>query len=37
MERPKWEKINFTADTEIPALPSKEQRIKEPSKKDFDD
>lgn len=36
MERPKYEKVVFTADTEIPELPSKKDLLKEPTKADFD-
>ena len=36
MDRPKWEKINFTAETEIPELPSKEERVKQPSKEQLE-
>lgn len=36
MERPQWEKIVFTVDTEIPDLPAKKDLLKEPTKTDFD-
>ena len=36
MERPQYEKVAFTADMEIPALPAKSDLLKEPSKADFD-
>ena len=36
MDRPKWETIAFTSETEIPALPSKEERLKQPSKEVFE-
>ena len=32
----KYEKIVFTAETEIPALPAKDSRLKQPSKEQFD-
>lgn len=35
-EQKKYPKVVFTADTEIPALPPKESRLKQPSKEDFD-
>ena len=36
LERPQYEKIVFTAETEIPELPLKKDLLKEPSKADFD-
>ena len=36
LERPHYEKIVFTAETEIPDLPPAKDRLKEPSKADFD-
>ena len=36
MERPVYETIKFTEDTEIPALPAAKERLKEPSKEQFD-
>ena len=36
MERPEYEHVEFTKDTVIPDMPSKEERLKEPSKADFD-
>ena len=35
-EQVKYEKIKFTAETEIPALPAKEARLKNPTKEEFD-
>ena len=35
-EPKKYDKIVFTAETEIPALPPKEARLKQPSKEDLD-
>ena len=35
-EQKKYPKVIFTAETEIPALPPKESRLKQPSKDDFD-
>lgn len=34
--RPKHERADVTAETEIPPLPAKENRKKQPEKKDFD-
>lgn len=34
--RPKHERTQVTADTEIPALPAKEERKKQPDQADFD-
>ena len=31
-----YEKVVFTAETEIPALPAKEARLKQPQKEDLD-
>lgn len=36
MERQEYEKVDFTQDTVIPPMPSKEERLREPSKADFD-
>lgn len=36
MDRPKYEKIAFTAETEIPEMPAKKDLLKEPTKADFD-
>ena len=36
LQRPKYEDIEFTMDTEIPELPAKEDRLKEPSKDKFE-
>ena len=36
MDRPKWERIQFTPETEIPALPDKADRLKQPQKTEFD-
>jgi len=35
-EQVKYEKIKFTAETEIPALPAKDARLKNPTKEEFD-
>ena len=35
MERPQYEKIVFTAETEIPELPAAKDRLKEPSQQKF--
>lgn len=32
MERTQYEKIEFTIDTEIPKLPERDERLKEPVK-----
>ena len=36
MARVEYEKVEFTKDTVIPDMPTKEQRLKEPSKPEFD-
>mmetsp|Transcript_5339 Transcript_5339/g.6557 ORF Transcript_5339/g.6557 Transcript_5339/m.6557 type:complete len:134 (+) Transcript_5339:432-833(+) len=36
MERIEYEKMNFTAETVIPDLPATKDRLKEPSKGEFD-
>ena len=36
MERPEYQKIAFTTETEIPELPAKKDILKEPAKADFD-
>ena len=35
-EQKKYPKVVFTAETEVPSLPPKESRLKQPSKDDFD-
>ena len=36
LERIQYEKVVFTADTEIPELPAAKDRLKEPSKAEFE-
>ena len=36
MERVEYEKVEFTKDTVIPDMPTKEERLKEPAKAEFD-
>ena len=36
MDRPKWDRQTINAETEIPALPTKEERLKNPTKPDFE-
>lgn len=36
MERVEYPKIKFTAETEVPELPSKKDRLTEPQKNGFD-
>lgn len=36
MDRPKFENVEVTPDFEIPPMPSKEERLKEPKKEDLD-
>ena len=36
MERQEYEQVKFTKDTVIPELPAPKERLKEPSKADFD-
>jgi hypothetical protein len=35
LDRPKYDHVVVTADTEVPALPAKDDLIKQPSKEAF--